>query len=376
MKKLLSVVLLSVVALLMPPLAHSKETVRLGLITPLTGDVKTFGESCKNGFLAAIDDYAKTGRYQISPVIADDRNDATEGTNAALKLITQDRVLGLIGPLTSKVAVPVSELAEKNKVPMITGSATNPKVTVYDNRRKSYIFRACFIDPFQGRVAADFALRDLKAKTAAVLFDVGNDYSKGLAEFFKATFVKGQGQIVGYESYQKDDVDFSALITKLGLKKPEVIFIPDYYNKVALIAKQVRENGLKATLMGGDGWDSPELVKIGGSAIIGNYFTNHYSPERKDKVAEAFINKYKQRYGQVPDSLAALGYDATMIFLQALDKAPKPTPEEIRKGLAGLKGFKGVTGTISFDANGDPVKSAVILKVEKEGPRYITTVNP
>lgn len=376
MKKLLSVVLLSVVALLMPPLAHSKETVRLGLITPLTGDVKTFGESCKNGFLAAIDDYAKTGRYQISPVIADDRNDATEGTNAALKLITQDRVLGLIGPLTSKVAVPVSELAEKNKVPMITGSATNPKVTVYDNRRKSYIFRACFIDPFQGRVAADFALRDLKAKTAAVLFDVGNDYSKGLAEFFKATFVKGQGQIVGYESYQKDDVDFSALITKLGLKKPEVIFIPDYYNKVALIAKQVRENGLKAILMGGDGWDSPELVKIGGSAIIGNYFTNHYSPERKDKVAEAFINKYRQRYGQVPDSLAALGYDATMIFLQALDKAPKPTPEEIRKGLAGLKGFKGVTGTISFDANGDPVKSAVILKVEKEGPRYITTVNP
>lgn len=354
----------------------AKENVRLGLITPLTGDVKTFGESCRNGFIIATEDYAKKGKYEITPFVADDRNDATEGTNAALKLISQDKVLGIIGPLTSKVAIPVSEIAQKNKIPMVSGSATSPKVTVYDNKRKPYVFRACFIDPFQGSVGANFALTELKAKTAAVLYDVGNDYSKGLAEFFRATFAKGHGQLVGYESYQKDDVDFSALITKIGVKKPDVIYIPDYYNKVALVARQVREKGLKSVMVGGDGWDSPELIKVGGAAIVGNYFTNHYSPERKDKVAEAFIDRYKQKHGAVPDALAALGYDAAMIYLQSLDKAKKPSPEEVLPILTTLKNFKGVTGTISFDQNGDPIKSAVILKVEKDGFKYMTTVNP
>ena len=355
--------------------APAKETIKLGLITPLTGDVKTFGESCKNAFLIAIEDYSKTGKYQITPVIADDRNDATEGTNAALKLITQDKVAGIIGPLTSKIAIPVSEIADKNKVPMIS-NATNPKSNGYDGKRKPYVFRSCFTDPFQGSVAANFALKDLKANTAAVLYDVGNDFSKGLAEFFKTTFEKGKGTILAYESYQKDDVDFSALITKIGVKKPDVIFLPDYYNKVSLIARQVREKGLKSALLGGDGWDSPDLIKIGGSAIIGNYFTNHYSAERKDKVAEAFMGKYKQKYGAVPDALAALTYDATMLYLQSLDKAKKATPEEVMKCLTDLKNFKGVTGNISFDRNGDPVKSAVILRVEKDGFKYVTTVNP
>ena len=376
MKRVLFLVIVTVTFAFVVLPVQAKDVVKLGCITPLTGDVKTFGESQKNGFLIAIEEYSKTGKYQITPLIADDRNDATEGTNAALKLITQDKVYGIIGPLTSKVAIPVSEIAEKNKVPMVTGSATNPKVTVYDNKRKPYVFRACFIDPFQGSVAANFAIKELKVKSAAVLYDVGNDYSKGLAEFFKATFEKGKGQIVGYESYQKDDVDFSALITKISVKKPEVIYIPDYYNKVALIARQVREKGLKAAMMGGDGWDSPELIKVGGAAIVGNYFTNHYSPERKDKVAEVFIERYKQKHGMVPDALAALGYDAAMIYLQCLDKAKKPIPEEVMKVLTNLKNFKGVTGTISFDKNGDPIKSAVILRVEKEGFKYVTTVNP
>lgn len=355
---------------------QAKENIKLGLIVPLTGDVKTFGESAKNGFQIALEEYARTGKYQITTVIVDDRNDATEGINGALKLITQDKVYGLIGPLTSKVAIPVSEIAEKNKVPMVTGTATNPKVTVHDNKRKPYVFRTCFIDPFQGRVAANFAAKELKAKTAAVLYDVGNDYSKGLADFFKTTFEKSKGKIVGFESYQKDDVDFSALITKVGLKKPEVIFIPDYYNKVALIAKQVREKGLKSVLMGGDGWDSSELIKTGGTAIVGGYFTNHYSPERKDQVAETFIDRYKQKFGHLPDTFAALGYDATMIYLQSLDKSRKAAPEEIMKVLTGLKNYKGVTGTINFDRNGDAIKSAVILKVDKDGFKYMTTVNP
>ena len=376
MKSLFAVFIFAGMVLLVGGSAVAKETVRIGLVTPLTGDVKTFGESTKNSFNIAIEEYAKNGKYKIEAVIADDRNDPTEGQNAALKLITQDKVTAIIGPLTSKVAIPIAEVANKYKVPVITGTATNPKVTISDGKRKPYVFRACFIDPFQGTVGANFALTSLKAKTAAVLYDVGNDYSKGLAEFFKATFTKGGGSVVTYESYQKDDVDFSALISKIAVKKPDVIYVPDYYNKVGLIAKQVREKGIKSTMLGGDGWDSPELMKVGGNAIIGGYFTNHYSPDRKDPVAEAFIKKYKERHGIVPDALGSLGYDATRILLETLDKVKKPKPEEIAKALATMKNHKGVTGTISFDANGDAVKSAVILKIEKTGFRYVTTINP
>jgi len=357
-------------------LSYAKDAVKVGFIAPLTGDVKTFGESAKNGFTIALEEYAKKGKYNINPVIADDKNDPTEGANAALKLITQDRVIALIGPLTSKVSIPVSELANSNKTPMITGTATNPKVTVYEGKRKPYVFRACFIDPFQGTVAASFAIKELKAKTAAVLYDVGNDYSKGLADFFKTTFTKAKGSIVAYESYQKDDVDFSALITKIQTKKPEVIYIPDYYNKVALIARQIREKGLKSTMLGGDGWDSPELVKIAGSAIVGGYFTNHYSPNRKDPVAEAFIKRYREKFNMVPDTFAALSYDASMMLFKAIDNAKTLKQDEVIKHLSAMKNYKGVTGNISFDKNGDAIKSVVLLYVEKDKISYITTVNP
>ncbi len=368
--------ILFLVLLLAPTLAVAKEKVKIGLIAPLTGDVKTFGESSKNAFLIAIDEYSKKGKYAIEPIIIDDKNDPTEGTNGALKLITQNKVKAFIGPLTSKVALPVSEIANSNKVVMISGTATNPKVTVHDGKRKPYVFRACYIDPFQGTVAATFAIKNLKAKTAAVLFDVGNDYSKGLAEFFKAGFEKNKGTVVAYESYQKDDVDFSALITKIATKKPDVIYIPDYYNKVALIAKQVREKGIKAPMLGGDGWDSPELLKIAGDAIVDSYFTNHYSPDRKDPVTEKFIKVYKTKHGVVPDALAALSYDATMLLLTALDNAKKTDSEQIKAELEKIKNFKGSTGTINFDKNGDAVKSTVILKIEKGGVKYVTTIAP
>jgi branched-chain amino acid transport system substrate-binding protein len=356
--------------------SFAKEAVRIGLITPLTGDVKTFGESTRNAFTIALEEYAIQGKYKIVPIIVDDRNDPTEGANGALKLITQDRVVALIGPLTSKVAIPVSEIADRNRIPMITGSATNPKVTLFEGKRKTFVFRACYTDPFQGTVGARFALNDLKARTAAVLYDVGNDYSKGLAEYFKSTFANGGGRIVGFESYQKDDVDFSAIITKVRMKMPDVIYIPDYYNKVALIARQVREKGLKSIMLGGDGWDSPDLLKNGGNAVVGGYFTNHYSPDRKDPVAESFIKTYRQKHGVVPDALGALAYDSTAILLKALDGADKPTGTGILKALTGLKGYKGVTGNIGFDKNGDAVKSVVLLKVEQSGARYVTTINP
>jgi branched-chain amino acid transport system substrate-binding protein len=356
--------------------AWAKETVKIGLMAPLTGDVKTFGESSKNAFFIALEEYSRTGKYAISPVIADDRNDPTEGANAALKLVTQDKVLAFVGPLTSKVAIPVSEIATMYRVPMVTDAATSPKVTVYDGKRKPYVFRACFTDPFQGTVAAVFALRNLKVKTAAILYDVGNDYSRGLAEVFRSTFLKGGGSIVAFESYQKDDIDFSALATKIRVKKPDMVFIPDYYNKAGLIARQLREKGVRSTLVGTDGWDSPELIKIAGNAIVGGYFTNHYSPARKDKVAERFIARYKEKHGTIPDALAALTYDATMILLQTLDRMKQPGAESLKVSLSQLKNFHGVTGTISFDKNGDAVKSAVILRVEKDARTYVTSVNP
>lgn len=373
MKKLIIIIFL---LFLTANITYAKDTVKIGLVTPLTGDVKTYGESAKNAFAIALEDYAGKGKYIIEPVIADDKNDPTEGANATLKLITQDKVVAISGPLTSKVSIPASDIANKNKIPMISSAATNPKITIYEGKRKPYIFRACFTDPFQGTVAANFALKELKAKKVAVLYDVGNDYSKGLAEFFKATFIKNNGNIVAYESYQKDDVDFSALISKIALKKPDIIYLPDYYNKVALIARQIREKGLKSTLLGSDGWDSPDLIKIAGQAIEGGYFTNHYSPDRKDSVANTFIKKYKERHGKVPDALAALSYDATMILLKTIDSAKKPTPEEIIKCLPSLKNYRGVTGTISFDKNGDAVKSVVILKVDKNKVKYMTTINP
>ncbi len=372
--KRISILVLILVLFSIP--SYGKESIKIGLIVPLTGDVKTFGESAKNGFLMAIEEYSKKGKYTIIPVIADDRNDPTEGANAALKLITQDKVIAISGPLTSKVAIPVSDIANNHKIPMITGTATNPKVTVYEGKRKPYVFRACFIDPFQGTVAANFALKDIKAKTAAVLYDVGNDYSKGLAEYFKTTFTKANGSIVAYESYQKDDVDFSALITKVQVKKPDVIYLPDYYNKVALIARQIREKGMKSVLIGGDGWDSPELLKIAGSSIEGGYFTNHYSSDRKDPVSEAFIKLYREKHRVIPDTFAALSYDATSMLLKAIDNSKTKKPEDIIRYLSTLKNYNGITGKITFDKNGDAVKSVVILKVDKNGARYMTTVNP
>jgi branched-chain amino acid transport system substrate-binding protein len=376
MKKAFCVLSLFLASFLWIPYSIAKDTVKVGVVTPLTGDVKTYGESTKNCFMMALEEYSKKGRYNVVPVVADDRNDPTEGANATLKLITQDKVIAIVGPLTSKVAIPMSETAQKYKIPMITGTATNPKVTVSGGKRKSYVFRTCYTDPFQGAAAAKFAQKDLKAKTAAVLYDVGNDYSKGLAEVFRAMFVKGGGTVTAYESYQKDDVDFSALITKVAMKKPEIIYVPDYYNKVGLVAKQIREKGLKATLLGGDGWDSPDLAKVAGSAIVGGYFTNHYSQDRKDPITQAFIKKYKEKYGIAPDALGSLAYDAATILFKTLDAAKAPTSEEIVKGLAQVKGFKGVTGTISFDKNGDVVKSVVVLRMEKDRVRYVTTIEP
>jgi len=358
---------------------QTAKEIRIGLITPLTGDVKTFGESVRNAFGMAVDEANQAGGIagmKIVPIVEDDRNDPTEASNAANKLIKQDRVRAIVGSVTSKATIPVSDLAQSGKIPTITPSATNPKVTVADGKRKDFMFRACFIDPFQGKVMAKFARETLFKESAAVLYDASNDYSKGIAEYFADAFRIMGGKVVAYESYGKDDVDFSALLTKVKASGPDIIFLPDYYNKVGLIAKQAREKGIRATLIGPDGWDSPDLVKIAGEAVEGGYFSNHYSPDDTRPEVVAWVKKYKEKFGQTPDALGTLAYDATNLLLDAIRKANSDDPAKIREALASIKGFKGVTGESAMDANGNAIKSAVILQIANGKQKYVKVVTP
>jgi len=358
--------------------SHAKE-IKIGLITPLSGDVKTFGESVRNSFLIAVEEANARGGVagmKIVYVIQDDRNDATEAANVANLLVNQQRVKAIVGSVTSKTTIPVSDIIQSAKIPTISPTATNPKVTVADGKRKDYMFRACFIDPFQGTVMAKFSRETLKGKSAAVLYDASNDYSKGIAEVFRDSFRKQGGKVAAFESYGKDDVDFSALLTKVKASGADVLFLPDYYNKVGLIAKQVREKGLNVRLVGPDGWDSPDLVKIAGSAIEGGYFSNHYSPDDRRPEVVAWVKKYKEKHGQVPDALGTLAYDATNLLLEAIRKAGSDDPKKIREALASMRDFKAVSGKSTLDRNGDMIKSAAILKIEGGRQKFVKMVNP
>jgi branched-chain amino acid transport system substrate-binding protein len=376
-KKWFSILLLGLLCLSCGP---KEKVIKIGLVAPLTGDVKTFGESTRNGFTIAIEETNANGGVNgdsIKMYIADDRNDPTEARNAGSKLINQDGVKLIIGSVSSKCSIPLSEVCQAATAVMISPTSTNPKVTVNDdNSRKDFIFRACFIDPFQGMVAAKFAVEYLKAKTSAILYDVGNDYVKGLAEFYRDNFQKLGGKVITYESYTKDDTDFSALLTKVKRDNPDVLYVPDYYNKVGLIAKQARQLGIKAVMMGGDGWDSPDMLKIAGDAIVGGYFTNHYSPDDPRPEVQTWVKKYETKYGSKPDALATLAYDATTLMLEAIKSAKTANPPDVRNALQNFKGLNAVSGSISYDASGNPIKDAVILKYTKNGQEFVTSVKP
>jgi len=357
----------------------AEKTIKIGVIAPMTGDVKTFGDSTKKGFDLALEEAGnKAGDFTIVPVYADDRNDPTESANVATKLITQDGVKAIVGSVASKCSIAVSEICQANKVVQITSTSTNPRVTVDPQAggRKDYVFRACFIDPFQGKIAAKFALETLKCKTAAVMYDQGNDYTIGLATYFKDNFEAGGGKIVAFEAYSKDDADFSGQLTKIAALKPDLLYLPDYYNKVSLIGKQARDHGITCPMMGGDGWDSPDLDY---ATMQGGYFTNHYSPDDPRPEVQKFVSAYKAKYGSTPDALAALAYDATKLLLKAIETANSDDPTAIRDAMKNLS-MDVVSGHVSFDANGDPTKAAVIMQVTYEngkgGQKFVATVNP
>lgn len=344
------------------------DKVRVGVFMSLTGSTANFGISSTNGIKMAADEVNKAGGIngkQIEILVQDDRSDASEAATIVTKFVTQDQVHAILGEVASSRSIAAAPIAQNAKIPMLTPSSTNPEVT----RKGNFIFRSCFIDPVQGAAIAQFAARTLGAKRAAIMVDRKNDYSTGLEKVISATFIRMGGQMVGTQSYQEGDQDFNAQLTDLKGKNPEVIFVPGYYNDVGLIAKQARDKGITVPLVGGDGWDSAQLYAIGGTALNGSYFTNHYSPFDTDPHVQKFVNDYKTRYGAVPDALAATAYDAAQIMFDAIKRSKSLAGTDIRDALAATKDFPGVTGKVTFNENRDAVKPIVVIEI-KDGGAY------
>ena len=354
----------------------SKADIIIGAVLPMTGDIATFGESSKNALELLKEQVNKDGGVNGSKIdfkYEDDENKPANSPNAASKLIDKYKVVGLIGSVSSKCSIAMGPIATAAKIPMITSTSTNAEVTT---KGGEYVFRACFIDPFQGTVLAQFASEDLKGKTAAALYDVGNDYCKGLADNFEIGFKKAGGTLVAKETYNAGDKDFKAQLTKIKGLNPDVILLPDYYNTVGLITKQARDLGIKAIFLGGDGWDSEDLPKVAGDSIEGGYFSNHYSPDSTDAVVVQFKKDYSAKYaGKVPDALAALAYDAGKIMVEALKKANSTDGAKLKDAIKATNAQL-VSGKVTYDANRNPIKGAVIIKMVGGKQTFVKTVNP
>ena len=344
------------------------DKVRIGVFMSTTGSTANFGISSVNGIKLAADEINAAGGIngkQVELLEQDDRSDASEAATIVTKFVTQDQVHGIIGEVASSRSIAAAPIAQNAKIPMLTPSSTNPEVT----KKGNFIFRSCFIDPYQGAAIAQFAAKTLGAKTAAIMVDRKNDYSTGLEKVISETFTKFGGKIVATQSYQEGDQDFNAQLTSLKGSNPEVLFVPGYYNDVGLIAKQARDKGITVPLIGGDGWDSEQLYKIGGTALNGSYFTNHYSPYDTDPKVVKFVNDYKAKYGSIPDALAATAYDAARIMFDAVKRSKSLTGPDIRDALAATKDYPGVTGTVTFNENRDAVKPIVMIEI-KDGGTY------
>ncbi|MGV3721565.1 MAG: ABC transporter substrate-binding protein, partial [Actinomycetota bacterium] len=303
----------------------------------------------------------------------DDQGKPDQASSVVTKLITQDQVVAVLGEVASSNSLAAAPICQKEKTPMISPSSTNEQVTQVGD----YIFRICFIDPFQGSVMAKFSRNTLKAATAAVLTDVKSDYSTGLAKSFKATFTQLGGRIVGEQSYSGGDINFNAQLSSIKQASPDVIFVPGYYNEVGTIAGQAREMGIKAPFIGGDGWDSPKLFEAAGTALEGSYFSNHYSSESDAPAVQEFIKKFKAKYdGRTPDAMAALGYDSAKILAQAITAAGSTDGPALRDAIAKTADYPGVTGSITLDENRNAKKPAVVLQIKGKAYKYVETVEP
>ncbi len=351
------------------------DIIKVGEFASLTGSEATFGQSSHKGTALAVDDLNAAGGVlgkKIQLLTEDDQSQAGMPATVVRKLISSDRVVAVLGEVASSKSLEAAPICQQNSIPMISPSSTNPKVTEVGD----YIFRVCFIDPFQGTVMAHFARKTLKLQNVAVLTDVKNDYSLGLAKFFKAGFTADGGRIVAEQNYSAGDKDFNAQLTAIKAANPDGIFLPGYYTEVGLIALQARQLGLNVPIFGGDGWESSSLVPIGGKALEGCYFSTHYSPESTSPAVQNFVKTFKAKYNETPDAMAALGYDSAMILADAMKRAGSTAGPKVRDALAATKDFHGVTGDITIDANRNASKPAVILTIKNGEFKYVETIAP
>jgi branched-chain amino acid transport system substrate-binding protein len=359
--------------------SKEENVIRVGVNAELTGSKPTVGDSCRKAaeLLAGQVNQAggiKVGekKYPLKLFIEDNEDKAESAAAVAQKLISQNNVLAIIGPNASGNAIPAARICEDAGVIMVTPWSTNPKTT----EGKKFAFRACFIDDFQGQVMAKFARENLKAQTAAVLYDVASEYNKGIAEFFKKFFEAAGGKVVAFESYTKDDKDFSSQLTSIKAANPDVLFLPNYYNEVPLQAQQARRLGLTCPFIGSDSWGSEELLRLGAKDLEGSYFSTHYAPDIATPKAQRFIKDYETKYGKKPDDVAALTYDAVKLLCAAITQAGALDRKKVRDALASIQKFEGVTGQMNFRNLCDPVKSAVILLIKDGKFAYHASVQP
>lgn len=361
---------------------QSGELIKIGANLEMTGNNATFGKSASNGAKLAIKQINDNGGVlgkKLTLVVADNKSEAAEAANSMQKLITQDKVVAVIAPIASSSVIAGAQVNQDNKVLAISPTASNPKVTVdpATNKVRDYLFRAAFIDPFQGSVMANFATKSLKAKTAAIYIDNSSDYAKGLGQFFKETFIKNGGQIVAEEAYLAKDTDFKATLTKIKVTNADVLFVPGYYQEVGMLIKQAREIGLMMPILGGDGWDSAKLPEIAGAAALNNtFFANHYSPDDNSPAIKTFVEAYKKEYNETPDAFAALAYDATMMIIESMKRANSVDTVKIKDELAKTKDYAAVSGLITLNETHDAVKSAVIIEMKNGLQTFKEKINP
>ncbi len=371
-------VLAAVMAWLPAGRVQAAQTIKIGINAPLTGDIPKVGEGTKFAAQMWLDDVNKAGgitvgnkKYPVELVLEDNESKAESAVKVTTKMITEDDILVMIGPQASKQAVPAGGIANNYKTPMITPWSTNPDTT----KDRPYVFRACFLDPFQGPVLAKFITHEFGFTKAAVLYDVASDYPKGLAEFFKQAWEKlhGPGSVVAYESFTTKDTDFSSQLTKIINSGAQVLFTPQYYNEVALIVQQAHQLGWHKPIVGSDSWGSAETVNLCGKDCYGAFFSTHYAAAGAKGKTKEFIDRYKAKYGYVPDDVAALTWDALGLAKTAIENTGgltgdlKKDRENVRNAMAHIKTFKGITGNMTFSGSGDPAKCAVIVKISDKG---------
>jgi branched-chain amino acid transport system substrate-binding protein len=355
--------------------ADTTGDIPVGVYGALTGDQAAFGTSTVNGVKLAVDEINAAGGVlgrKIRLVIEDDQGRADEAASVVTKLITSSNVIGLIGENSSNQSLAAAPIAQSNGVPMISPSSTNPAVT----EKGDYIFRVCFTDPYQGKALASFVRKELKLDSAAILVDKKNDYSVGLASVFRKEFEAAGGRIVAEQSYSGGDAEFRPQLTTIRAANPQAVFIPGFYTEVGQIAIQARDLGLNVPLVGGDGWDSPAVIQIGGPSIEGSYFSDHYFVGDTRPVVQTFVSEYRKRHGKNPEATAALGYDALKIFAEAVRRANGLDRKAIRDQIAATKGYQGVSGLITMGADRNPIKPVAMIKIENGQMNFAGWVEP